>query len=104
MVANLNSTPNVITQGDFGTTTGTDTIVATPSPALAAYVTGALYSGQAGGTNTTTTPTINISGLGALTIVKRASTALAAGDILSGATMLMRYSGTNMQLLNPVVP
>lgn len=103
MVANLNSAPNTITQGDLGTTTGTNTIVATPTPALAAYVAGALYTCQFGGTNTGAA-TINASSLGAVGLVKRASTALAAGDALIGATGLMRYNGTNMQLLNPVVP
>lgn len=103
MVANVISSSNTITQGSLGTTTGTNTIVATPTPALAAYVTDMLYTCQFGGTNTGAA-TINVSGLGAVGLVKRASTALAAGDALIGATGLMRYNGTVMQLLNPVVP
>jgi hypothetical protein len=102
MVANAIS-GNIMQNGDLGTTTGTNTIVATPSPPLAALTTGALYTCQFGGTNTGAA-TINVSGLGAVGLVKRASTALASGDALVGATGLMRYNGTNMQLLNPVVP
>lgn len=104
MVANLNATSgNAIFQGDLGTTTGTNTIVAAPTLPVIALVNGALYTVQFGGTNTGAA-TINVSGLGAVALVKRASTALAAGDALIGATGLMRYNGTAMQLLNPVVP
>lgn len=105
MVANLTSSTqnNILAQGHMGTTTGTNTIVATPAVPLAVYSIDALLTVQFGGTNTGAA-TINISGLGAKTLVKRASTALAAGDALTGATGLLRYNGTNMQLLNPVVP
>lgn len=107
MVANLSTGAvlNSTIEGFMGTASGTDTITVNPSPMpLLAYTTNALLMVQAGGNNATTTPTININSLGAKTIVKRASTALAAGDIVSGMLMLLRYNGTNMQLLNPVVP
>jgi hypothetical protein len=51
--------------------------------------------------NTTTTPTLNINGLGAVTIVKGTSTALAAGDIALNTPAFVTYNGTNWQLLNP---
>jgi hypothetical protein len=97
-VVNANSTIQYM-----GAASGTDTITVTASPALTAYTTGAFYLVKSGGQNSTTTPTLNINGLGAKTIVKRASTALAAGDILNGMMCLYVYDGTNMELLNPVV-
>lgn len=88
----------------MGSAGGTaDALTATPGTALTAYTTGAFYLVKATATNATTTPTLNISALGNKTIVKRASTALAAGDIVNGANLLLVYDGTNMQLLNPVV-
>lgn len=99
VVFNAASTTNYL-----GTTTSAaDTMVATPSPALTAYTAGAIYIVKSGFTNATTTPTINISGLGAKTIVKRAATALAAGDYVANMIMILAYDGTNMELLNPVV-
>lgn len=95
------------TSGTFqflGLTTGlVNVMAATPSPALTAYTTGAFYFVQANLANTTTTPTINISGLGAKTIVKRQATALAAGDYLANMFLLLMFDGVNMVLINPVV-
>jgi len=85
------------------TTSAADAMVATPSPVLTAYTAGAFYIAKSGYTNATTTPTINVSGLGAKTIVKRAATALAAGDYVANMMMILVYDGTNMELLNPVV-
>lgn len=100
--------------GDFVQTNGAHNYVAaggtadaqtlTYSPAVTAYKTGATYVFKAVGTNTVTTPTLNINGLGTKTMVKRASTALAAGDIVSGGFYHAVYNGTNMQILNPTVP
>lgn len=107
MVANLSTGAilNSTIEGYMGVASGTNTLTVNPSPMpLLAYTTNALLMVQAGGANSVTNPTINISGLGAKTIVKRASTALAANDYISGMLMLLRYNGTNMQLLNPVVP
>lgn len=80
-----------------------DAITLTPSPALTAYATGACYTYKSTAANATTTPTIAISGLAAKTVVKRAATALAAGDITNGGIESICYDGTNLQLLNPVV-
>lgn len=92
------------TMNYLGTATGTaDAMVATPSPALSALTKGAVYYVQAVGTNTLTNPTINPSALGAKTIVKRASTALAAGDYVTNMMMELLYDGTNFQFLNPIV-
>ena len=45
--------------------------------------------------------TLNINGLGAITIVKAVSTALSDNDILEGMLCLVIYDGTNFVLLNP---
>lgn len=94
-------------QGSFlGNDTGAaDALVVTPTQPVTSYasVTGNLLVVKALNTNATTTPTINVSGLGTKTIVKRASTALAAGDILAGMMLLLVFDGTNFQLTNPVV-
>ena len=94
-------------QGSFlGNDSGAaDAMVVTPTQPLSSYasVTGNLLVVKANATNATTTPTINVSGLGAITIVKRANTALAAGDILAGMMCLFVFDGTHFQLTNPVV-
>jgi hypothetical protein len=43
--------------------------------------------------------TINISALGAKSIVKNGTTPLSAGDIVSGAIIQIVYDGTNFQLI-----
>lgn len=56
--------------------------------------------------NTTTTPTLNVNGLGAITIVKYgagASVALAAGDLALNPTALVIYNGISYVLQNPQV-
>jgi len=84
----------------IATVTGTDTFVGTLSPALGAYGTGNLFSFVAPNTNTGAS-TINLNSLGAKNITKLGSTALAAGDIVSGRIYLIEYDGTRFQLINP---
>jgi hypothetical protein len=84
----------------IATVTGTDTYVGTLSPAIAAYATGNLFSFVAPNTNTGAA-TINLNSLGAKSITKLGSTALAAGDIVSGRVYQIEYDGTRFQLLNP---
>jgi len=82
-----------------GTVGGTaDVITLTPSPAIASYVAGQLFSFIAGGANTTNV-TVNVSGLGAKAITKNGTTALVAGDIPSGFLATVRYDGTRFQLV-----
>lgn len=52
-------------------------------------------------TNTNTTPTLNVNGLGAITITKCGTTPVAANDLTTGAVALVIYNGTNYQLQNP---
>jgi hypothetical protein len=51
--------------------------------------------------NTSTTPTFNPSGLGAATITKNGTSALAAGDLTTTAIATVKYDGTHWQLQNP---
>jgi hypothetical protein len=84
----------------IATVTGTDTLTGTLTPALAAYATGNLFSFVAVATNTGAA-TININSLGAKSITKLGSTALVAGDLVTGQVYLIEYDGTRFQLINP---
>lgn len=84
--------------GSFLTVSGTDTITATTSPSLTAYAVGQSFKFLAAGANTGAA-TINISSLGAKSIVKNGSTPLTAGDLVSGSITQIIYDGTNFQLV-----
>lgn len=78
-----------------------DAITLTLSPVPASYVTGSRYVVKLTATNATTTPTLNVNGLGAKTIKKKSSTgaaAMAAGDLQNGCIYSFHYDGTNMQV------
>ena len=81
------------------TVTGTDTYVATASPAATAYTAGNIFSFVVPNTNTGAA-TINIDGLGAKSITRTGSTALVAGDMIANQIVLIEYDGTRFQLLN----
>lgn len=66
---------------------------------LAAYVSGQSFLIKASFTNSGAA-TLNVDGLGAKSLVKGASTALASGDITSGAIYRVAYNGTNFCVLN----
>jgi hypothetical protein len=84
--------------GTFLTVSGTNTITASVSPSLTAYVVGQSFKFLASSTNTGAA-TINISALGAKSIVKNGTTALSAGDLVSGSLYQIIYDGTNFQLV-----
>jgi hypothetical protein len=84
----------------IATVTGTDTLTGSLTPALSAYATGNLFTFVATGTNTGAV-TINLNSLGAKSITKSGTTALVAGDIVSGQIYLIEYDGTRFQLFNP---
>lgn len=77
-----------------------DAMTGTVTPAPSAYTAGMIVQIIAPGTNTVTTPTININGLGAKTIRKHQA-ALAVGDIASGDTIWLVYDGTYFEYINP---
>jgi len=81
------------------TVTGTDTITGSMSPALTAYAAGQLFYFVSAGANTGPV-TINIDSLGAKSITRDGSTALAAGDINSGEVVVVIYDGTRFQMIN----
>jgi hypothetical protein len=84
----------------IATVSGTDTLTGSLTPAIVAYATGNLFSFVAVATNTGAT-TINLNSLGAKSITKSGTTALVAGDIVSGQVYLIEYDGTRFQLINP---
>jgi hypothetical protein len=77
-----------------------DAMTGTVTPAPSAYTAGMIVQIIAPGTNTVTTPTININALGAKTIRKHQA-ALVAGDIASGDTLWLVYDGTYFEYINP---
>lgn len=76
---------------------GTDTITASAALSMSAYATGQKFSFVSAGANTGAA-TININSIGAKAITKNGTTALAAGDIPSGAVVEIAYDGTRFQL------
>jgi hypothetical protein len=70
----------------------------TPSPAVLAYATGNGFRFISGFANTATAPTLNVSGLGAKTLVRPNNTTVQIGDIPNGATVDVVYDGTSMRL------
>lgn len=85
--------------GVYAATVGgtADVITLTPSPVITAYAAGQTFRFIASGSNTTNV-TVNVSSLGAKAITKNGSTALAAGDIASGAMVEITYDGTRFIL------
>jgi hypothetical protein len=82
---------------------GSDTITASATPTPGAYYAGQTFRFVAAGANTGA-PTLNISGLGAKSIVKDGTTVLVAGDIPSGSVVEVVFDGTNFQLLSKADP
>ncbi len=95
---------NAIPYIDAGGTS--DVITATYSPAYTSLADGITIALGASAANTTTTPTLNVNGLGAKTIVKNNGQALVAGDIGgSSSQLLLQYNATTTQweLINPTI-
>lgn len=83
----------------LGTSSGTDTITASATPAIAAYVAGQTFRFKAGGSCTGAT-TLNINSLGAKAVQKRGA-ALASGDITANNVVEVAYDGTQFQMISP---
>lgn len=79
-----------------------DSYVISLNPSPGSYTTGMIIFFKANTVNTGAA-SINVNGLGAKTIVKRVSTALANGDIPALSLKMIIYDGTNFVLINPVV-
>jgi len=80
---------------------GADTITGTMSPNLAAYATGQMFYFIAAGDNTGAV-TLNIDSLGAKSVTRDGSVALAAGDIKSGEVVVVVYDGTRFQVVSQI--
>ena len=94
-----------VRQGVAGGTV--DAITASVTPAPASLTNNLTVWIETAGANTTTTPTFNLNGLGAKTIVKWGSTALVAGDIrAANDRMILVYDDSldKWVLLNPASP
>lgn len=104
-VADLFAPPSLfrnVLSNDYVTASGLVNVLAiTPSPAIAAYVTGQIFSFLPNLANTTAAPTLNVNGKGAITIVKYGNKVLLAGDLTTVAIAYVQYDGTNFQLMNP---
>ena len=82
-----------------GTDTGTsNAYVLTPAAKLPAYVVNTMVVFSPANTNTTTAPTVNISGLGAVAIKAVDGSALLAGDLQAGQFYAMIYDGAQFKL------
>lgn len=80
----------------------TDAVILTSSTfAVGSLTAGVVAEFLATNTNTTTTPTANLDGLGAKTIQK-AGSACFPSDITAGQTYRLQYDGTNWQLFSAV--
>lgn len=78
---------------------GTNAITANSAPAITTYTAGQCFRFVSAGANTGAV-TLNINGLGAKNVTKNGATALASGDIASGAVVQVVYDGTQFQLTN----
>lgn len=77
---------------------GADTITASAPIGLSAYAAGQEFRFVSVGANTGAV-TLNINAIGAKSVTKDGATALAAGDIASGAVCVVVYDGTQFQLV-----
>lgn len=83
------------------TASGTDTYTATISPAITAYTSTQRFFIRFTNANTGAA-TLNLNSLGAKSIVKNGSTALASGDIAAGQIYALAYDGTNFQIIGKI--
>lgn len=78
---------------------GTIYVAYNSSNALAAYSAGQVFFWVVGTTSTSASPTLNISTLGAKTIVDYQGNALAIGALVNGSTVPITYDGTQIRCL-----
>jgi hypothetical protein len=76
-------------------------VVTTVGAQAFSYVDGVLLEVQVGNTTTSTTPTLNVNGLGGKTITDNSGNALQLGALIVGSRYLFIYDGVNFRCLNP---
>ncbi|WP_316815847.1 hypothetical protein [Pedobacter nyackensis] len=81
------------------TAAGANTYIASITPAITAYSMGQVFYIKITTANTGAS-TLNLNGLGAKALVKDASTALVAGDLLANKVYAVYYDGVNFQVMN----
>lgn len=81
-----------------------DAYVITLALAITAYTTGMEVGCIIANANLTTTPTLEVNGLGTKTIKREASAALFVDDLPAGYIAIFKYDGTDMILINPALP
>jgi hypothetical protein len=86
----------------LGSVAGADTITATAPLSMNAYALGQCFRWIAAGTNTGPA-TLNINSIAAKAITKFGTTALIAGDMVTGGSYEAVYDGTRFQLINPLI-
>lgn len=82
----------------IGVTGGAADVQTAAFPTTFVLTSNAVLDFEAGLTNATTTPTLNVNGTGAKTIIRADGTALVAGDITKGFRYRVIYDGTNYRL------
>lgn len=83
----------------YADTGAADVYVFTTSPTVTSYVAGQSWLVKIANTNLTTTPTINMNGVGAKTIKQNDGTSVPPiGSLVAGGTYTFTYDGTNMQV------
>lgn len=103
IVATPNKNAKTVQKGSwiFNTSTGSaNAYVLTLTPAPTALVAGMLLAFKANFANTDSC-TVDVNGLGAVTIKKRGDQNCARGDIKNGQIVMIQYDGTNFQMVNP---
>lgn len=85
----------------YGVASGTNTYAATID-GITAYTAGVPIPVKFTNANTGAA-TININGLGVITLKKNGSADLVAGDIPAGAIMIICYGGTNFQVIGGAI-
>lgn len=98
----ISNYPEIQTAPAYAADTGSaNALVAKLSGCPTALTNGMLVRVLPANANTTTTPTLNFCGLGAKTITKFGTSAVAAGDLITTAIAVVIYDGTNWQLQDP---
>jgi hypothetical protein len=86
---------------------GADTIVASTSPAITVYTQGASFLLFPASNNATTTPTLNLNGLGAKNVLRGDGGSLGVGSLVANVPYVVTYDGTSFRLggvLNAIIP
>jgi hypothetical protein len=107
-VGNATARSHYLSMGQFQdnsgitvTTTGTaNTYVASPSPALTSYTAGQGFTLLMNVTNTGAS-TLNVSALGAKSLVTRSDLPMMANELIAGRVYRVVYNGTNFVVMNP---